>query len=211
MVELIIAVIAITVVLIIVATVVSVFTSSDKGEEYSLNGFFSVYTQLNQHEANDNLGDEFDISMHLADEFVIVGFSSNDNKIEGRCTFGDVRRKALGSFEGIWNNRDMLYKEPGALIEVTRPDTCMDKRPCLCLCKQEFAQGRISCERAATCISFDEEHTREMDFSGYEDEDVSCDIPLIYSEQGRSTVSYCARRVSEDSDDGPWVFGPERC
>ena len=210
LVELIIAVIAITVVIIIIAAVVNVFISSDKGEEYSLNGFMVLYTQIQQHEAEDGLGSEFDITMNLADDLVIVGFSNDDISISGRCAFSAVRMEALNSIRGIWNNRDMLIREPGTLVEVERPDTCMNNRPCLCLCKQEFGQGRISCEKAATCVSFDEEHTQEIDFRGYDKDDVSCEIPLIYS-QGGNIVNYCAIRQSEGSEGGTWVFKPERC
>jgi len=204
LVELIIAVIAITVVMIIIAAVVNVFTSPDKGEEYSLNGFMVLYTQLQRYEAEDGLGSEFDVSMHLADDFVIVGFPSGRTHFEGECNFGGVVEESFY----LIDFRRYLNEVP--IIEVFRPDTCMENKPCLCLCKQEFDQGRISCEKAATCVSFDDEHTKGIDFTGYNEGDVSCEIPLIYS-QGGNIVNYCATRQSEGSGGGTWVFNPERC
>ena len=218
LVELIIAIIAITVVMIIIAAVVNVFTSPDKGEEYSLNGFMVLYTQLQRYEAEDGLGSEFDVSMHLADDFVIVGFSSNmEGFTDARCNFASVVDEL--AFESGFHPLDwagnIMFSDQfggGDFAELTfeRPDTCMENKPCLCLCKQEFDQGRISCEKAATCVSFDDEHTKGIDFTGYNEGDVSCEIPLIYS-QGGNIVNYCATRQSEGSGGGTWVFKPERC
>lgn len=205
MVELIIAVLAIIVVTTIIATVVGVFTSPHMEEEYSISGFMALYTQLEQYEADRDMGDSFNIDIQMAGELVIVGFSPDDSQIARSCNLQSVVDEAEG-----WTNIGPFSKET-AEIRLHKPETCMANRPCLCLCKQEFSDESISCEKAAVCLPFDEEHNKGIEFDGYEEEGVSCEIPLIYSQKGESIASYCVKRVEEGSDGGTWEFHPGNC
>ncbi len=210
-VELVLAVMGIFAVTIIVLTVISVFYSSGEDERYQIQGFKALYTKISENERRDVQEPEFGLNTYLTEDFVIVAFSKNEESIEGECNYGSVigsARRGLADLPFADHVRRVPFLSDDITeLSVDRPDTCRNDYPCLCLCRQEFTDGKISCHGTSYCIPFREEHTKDISFEAYVSDDIYCEIPLVYAPERGSITDYCVRR----NDDGSLTFVPEIC